>query len=85
VIVPTAGVSFTLLANKEFILSAGAFQSPQLLMVSEIDPEATLKAHGILEVQYLEGAGLNLCDQPFFGASYRVDLSLMVNSAAAAA
>lgn len=34
-------------ASKEIIVSAGAFQSPQLLMVSGIGPRDQLEAHGI--------------------------------------
>lgn len=39
--------SFTLMARKEVILSAGTFHSPQMLMVSGIGPKATLEALGI--------------------------------------
>lgn len=88
VVVTSGRVNFTLSANKEIILSAGSFQSPQLLMVSGIGPEATLKAHGIPQVKILEGVGQNLWDQPLFGVAHRVDLptaSLMVNFPATAA
>jgi choline dehydrogenase len=43
----TQGKEFTLHAKKEVIVSAGAFQSPQLLMVSGIGPKATLEKFGI--------------------------------------
>lgn len=88
IIVTSGRVNFTLSANKEIVLSAGAFQSPQLLMVSGIGPEATLKAYGIPQVKILEGVGQNMWDQPFYGVAHRVDLptaSLMVNSPEAAA
>lgn len=46
--VEAAGVlPLTIKATKEVILSAGAFQSPQLLMVSGIGPQATLDQYGI--------------------------------------
>ncbi|XP_068153346.1 glucose dehydrogenase [FAD, quinone] [Drosophila tropicalis] len=45
--------SFTFKARKEVILSAGAFNSPQLLMLSGIGPEDNLKAIGIPLIQAL--------------------------------
>ncbi|MEM6303748.1 MAG: GMC family oxidoreductase N-terminal domain-containing protein [Pseudomonadota bacterium] len=49
-------------ASREVILSAGAFGSPQLLMLSGIGPRDELAAHGI-EVQHeLPGVGQNLQD-----------------------
>ncbi len=46
----------------EVILSAGAFQSPQLLMLSGIGPAMELRAHGIEVLQDLPGVGQNLQD-----------------------
>ena len=43
----THGKEFLLAARREVILSGGAFQSPQLLMVSGIGPKETLEKHGI--------------------------------------
>lgn len=64
--------SFTLTANMEVILSAGAFQSPQLLMVSGVGPKYQLDALGIPVVADRPGVGQNLQDHVFFGPSYRV-------------
>lgn len=47
----------TLYANHEIILSAGAFQSPQLLMVSGIGPSATLTKYNIPIISNLSGVG----------------------------
>ena len=49
-------------ANAEVILCAGAFQSPQLLMLSGIGPEDELLQHGIAVKQALPGVGQNLQD-----------------------
>ncbi len=51
--------------NKEIILSAGAFQSPQLLMLSGIGDRAALKSHGIECLHELKGVGQNLQDHLF--------------------
>ena len=51
-------------ANKEVIVSAGAFQSPQLLMLSGIGSEANLTPHGIEVKHELPGVGSNLIDHP---------------------
>jgi len=46
----------------EVILSGGALNSPQILMLSGVGPEAELKRHGIPLVKKLEGVGQNLQD-----------------------
>ncbi|CDM35856.1 CAZyme family AA3 [Penicillium roqueforti] len=59
-------------ASEEVIISAGAFQSPQLLMVSGIGPIAHLEEHGIDVIADRPGVGQNMWDHPFFAPSYRV-------------
>lgn len=49
-------------AESEVILSAGAVQSPQLLMLSGIGPADDLATHGIRTVADLPGVGENLQD-----------------------
>jgi choline dehydrogenase-like flavoprotein len=49
-------------ARREVILSAGAFGSPQLLMLSGIGPEEELRPHGIAVARDLPGVGRNLQD-----------------------
>lgn len=49
-----------IMANKEVILSAGAIQSPQILMLSGIGDKQELEAQGISLVKHLPGVGKNL-------------------------
>lgn len=49
-------------ANKEVILSGGAINSPQLLMLSGIGPKEQLQQHGIETIVDLPGVGQNLQD-----------------------
>ena len=49
-------------ATREVIVSAGAYGSPQLLMLSGIGPADQLQAHGIPVVHALPGVGHNLHD-----------------------
>lgn len=62
----------TLKAKREVILSAGAFQSPQLLMVSGIGPADVLRQHNIRVLVDRPGVGQNMWDHTFFGPSYKV-------------
>ncbi|PSN66435.1 GMC oxidoreductase [Corynespora cassiicola Philippines] len=59
-------------ARKEVILSAGAFQSPQLLMVSGIGPKATLQKYNIPVILDKPAVGQGMEDHIFFGPTYRV-------------
>ena len=64
------GKQHILHANKEVILCAGAFHSPQLLMVSGIGPKEQLAQFGISLVHDLPGVGQNLQDHPDFIFGY---------------
>ncbi|NRA85502.1 MAG: GMC family oxidoreductase N-terminal domain-containing protein, partial [Gammaproteobacteria bacterium] len=55
---------FSIYADKEVLLSAGTFNSPQLLMLSGIGPKDELNAHGIPIIHELAGVGENLQDHP---------------------
>ena len=53
-------------AHNEIILSAGAFQSPQLLMLSGIGEPSELKKYSIGCIHELKGVGKNLQDHLFY-------------------
>ncbi|KAK1961261.1 GMC oxidoreductase [Colletotrichum sublineola] len=61
-----SGIVYEVKANKEVIVSAGAFQSPQLLMVSGVGPSAQLKEFGIEPVHINENIGQHLNDHSVF-------------------
>ena len=52
----------TVAAGREIVLAAGAFNSPQILMLSGIGPADLLQGHGIEVVHHLPGVGENLQD-----------------------
>jgi len=72
--VNTEGLTYNIGVKKEVIVSAGAFQSPQLLMVSGIGPAATLQQHNIPVLANRPGVGQNMTDHVLFGQTYRVNL-----------
>ncbi len=55
-------------AQGEVILSGGAVNSPQLLMLSGIGPAEHLREHGIKVVADNPGVGANLSDHPIVSA-----------------
>ena len=54
------GATETVRANREVILAGGAYNSPQLLLLSGIGPADEIAAHGIKPVHELKGVGKNL-------------------------
>ncbi len=56
------GKTCQVLANKEVILSGGAINSPQLLQLSGVGPDALLKSHNIPLVHESPAVGQNLQD-----------------------
>lgn len=57
-----AGVTKQAGAAREVLVCSGALQSPQLLMLSGVGPQAHLREHGISVVHDLPGVGQNLHD-----------------------
>ncbi|PYH93811.1 GMC oxidoreductase [Aspergillus ellipticus CBS 707.79] len=80
----TPSLNFTLSARKEIIVSAGAIQSPQLLMVSGIGSCHYLAQFNITCISHLPGVGENLQDHPRAGTTHRVYIptadSFVINS-----
>jgi choline dehydrogenase len=66
------GQEDTLLSDREIILAAGAYGSPQLLMLSGIGPADALAPFGIPAVVDLP-VGTNLQDHPLLPISYLTD------------
>jgi choline dehydrogenase-like flavoprotein len=60
-------------ARREVIVASGAFQSPQLLLLSGIGDGQALAEHGIATVHHLPGVGQNLQDHPDFIFGYASD------------
>ncbi len=58
-------------AGREIILCGGAFNSPQLLMLSGVGPEGEIRRHGLEMVHELPGVGQNLQDHVDFVMTYR--------------
>jgi choline dehydrogenase len=58
-------------AGRGIVLSAGAINSPKLLMLSGIGSEAELSHHGIQTLVNLPGVGRNLREHPFISITCR--------------
>ncbi|SRR5579883_1207147 len=70
---PEPGPRKTMLASREVILSAGTFNSPQLLKLSGIGPANELRKHGIRPIVHLPGVGENLQDRYEIGVVTQLD------------
>ncbi|XP_044261108.1 glucose dehydrogenase [FAD, quinone]-like [Tribolium madens] len=76
VIFEKRGQNFKIRASKEVILSAGVFNSPQLLMLSGIGPERHLQDLGIPPIVNLP-VGQNLYDHlAFLGVAYTINVTV---------
>jgi choline dehydrogenase len=66
----------TINANKQVILTAGAFESPRLLMLSGIGDSTELTELGIETLVDLPGVGKNLQDHPLFSLTYQANMEI---------
>lgn len=71
--VNTQGVEYTLSANKEVILTAGTFHSPQILQVSGIGAREHLEALSIPVIADVPGVGQNLQDPIVMSVTYDIN------------
>ena len=67
-----AGEGRQVQARREVVLCGGAFNTPQLLMLSGIGPAAELRAHGIPVRVDLAGVGRNLQDRYEVAVTHRM-------------
>lgn len=58
-------------AGRQVVLCAGAYASPQLLMLSGVGPAEHLQSHGIAVVADAPGVGRNLQEHPLAPMSFR--------------
>ena len=70
----SAGERRALYASREVVLAGGAFNSPQLLMLSGIGPADALRRHGIEPRVPLPGVGANLQDRYEVGVVNRMNM-----------
>ncbi|RDI82071.1 hypothetical protein Vi05172_g7757 [Venturia inaequalis] len=79
---PNDALYYTLSARKEVLVAAGAWHSPQILMLSGIGPKTTLESHNIPIISALEGVGRNMWDTTNIGGVvYPIDSSFTTFSA----
>jgi choline dehydrogenase-like flavoprotein len=74
-----AGTLSQVRADREVLLAAGAYNSPQLLLLSGIGPAAELRAYGITPVIDLP-VGENLQDHPLLLLAYLTDTESLLTA-----
>lgn len=73
------GIKHTVQCNGEVVLSAGAINSPQILMLSGIGANDELAKHNIKQVKELPGVGKNLQDHLQIRTIYKVNKPITLN------
>jgi choline dehydrogenase len=76
------GKSHTARAGREVILSAGAYGSPQLLMLSGVGPADDLREHGIEPLVDSPNVGRHLMEHPMAFVNWRTRASGTLDDAA---
>ena len=76
------GKTYTVHAQKEVILSGGAINSPQLLMLSGVGPADHLREHGIDVVLDSPGVGQNLQDHANITLKYECTKPVTIHKVA---
>ena len=71
-----SGMTLNATASKDVIMSAGSFQTPQLLMLSGIGPADTLTKVGVELYVDSQGVGKNLQDHTYFSINVQADSSI---------
>lgn len=70
-------MNFAAYASKAVILSAGAINSPKVLLLSGVGPESDLVRLGINVISHCEGIGKNLQDQVYCMIETRLSQKLL--------
>lgn len=66
-------LEYDVYARKEVIITAGAIETPKLLMLSGIGPKQHLRQMGIRCIKDAQGVGENLLDHPTYGMIFLVN------------
>ena len=67
-------------ARREVILSAGVFNTPQLLMLSGIGDPSELASLGITTRVNLPSVGKNLTDHPYLGSAWQINTNQTIDT-----
>ncbi|ODQ53304.1 GMC oxidoreductase [Saitoella complicata NRRL Y-17804] len=70
------GMTVNVTARKETVLSAGVFQTPQLLLLSGLGPQETLDDFGLQTYLVNENIGRNLQDHCYFSLIARTEVDV---------
>lgn len=73
------GMRYQARAEREVIVASGAFQSPQLLLLSGVGPADELSVKDIPVIQDLPGVGCNLQDHPEIHVQYEATEPVSLN------